>query len=166
MATNKSEIARFLDVVNGTGLWVVFWNSSMAPLPGGRQQFTWMGRLPLTGPAQGQPPRLVSAWRKMPLGSQPETVCACPEARRSMHRPSFLEPFSPSVEGVLRQPLSLAELLHGHPATLLRSDSFGPLASFRVGRPFLDDTVAHDTTMPRWPVHQEERFTRRLRRSL
>ncbi len=81
------------------------------------------------------------------------------------HRPLLLEPFAPGVEGVLRQPLFLTELLHGHSAALLRSDSFGPLVCFRVGRLRLDDSVAHDTTTQRRPVRQEELFTRRLPKS-
>jgi hypothetical protein len=41
----------------------------------------------------------------------------------------------------------------------LRRDSVGPLVRFRVGRLRLDDSVAHDTTMQRRQVRQEERFT-------
>src|SRR5579883_1614442 len=81
------------------------------------------------------------------------------------HRPSFLEPFTPTVKGPLRQPLFPAELLDGHPAAPLRRDSFGPLVCFRVERLRLNDSIAHDTTMHRRPVRQKERFTRRLRSS-
>src|SRR5579883_789590 len=80
------------------------------------------------------------------------------------HRPSFLEPFTPTVKGPLRQPLFPAELLDGHPAAPLRRDSFGPLVYFRVARLRLNDSIAHDTTMHRRPVRQKERFTRRLRK--
>jgi hypothetical protein len=52
--------------------------------------------------------------------------------------------------------------LHGYSAALLRSHSFSPLIRFWVGRLRLDDGIAHDTTMPRQPVRQEERFMRRL----
>jgi hypothetical protein len=68
------------------------------------------------------------------------------------HWPAFLKPFPPGVEGILRQPLLFAELLHGHSAALLRSDSFGPLACFGVGRLRVDQGVAHDTTMRHPPV--------------
>jgi len=66
-------------------------------------------------------------------------------------------------QGALCQPLLLAELLDRHPAAPVRRDSFGPLVCFWVGRLRLQDSVAHDTTMQRRPVRQEERFTRRLR---
>ena len=49
------------------------------------------------------------------------------------------------------------ELLHGHSAARLCSDSFGPLVCFRVSRHLLDERVAHDTTMQHWPAFQEER---------
>jgi hypothetical protein len=55
------------------------------------------------------------------------------------------------------------ELLHGHSAARLCSDSFAPLVCFRVARLLLDESVAHDTTMQHRPAFQEERFTRRLR---
>ena len=48
------------------------------------------------------------------------------------------------------------ELLHGHSAARLCSDSFGPLVCFRVGRLLLDENVAHDTTMQHRPAFQEE----------
>ena len=53
----------------------------------------------------------------------------------------------------------LAELLDRNPAAPLHRDSVGPLVCFRVGRLRLDDSIAHDTTMQRRPVRQEERFT-------
>src|SRR5262249_44908276 len=71
--------------------------------------------------------------------------------------PFLLEPFPPSAEGALRQPLFPAELLHGHSAAPLGSDSFGPLVCFRVGRLRLDDSVAHDTRMQRRPVRRKSR---------
>jgi len=85
-----------------------------------------------------------------------------PSLYREPHRPFLLEPFTPGVEGVLRQPLLLTELLYGHSAALLRRDSFGPLACFRVGWLCLDDSVARDIRMQGAQVCQEERFTRRL----
>jgi len=58
--------------------------------------------------------------------------------------------------------LFFAELLHAHSAALLRSDSFRPLVGFRLGRLRLNTSLAHDTTMQRQPIDQEERFTGRL----
>ena len=81
------------------------------------------------------------------------------------HRPAFLEPLPPGVEGVLRQPMLLAELLHRDAAALLRRDSFG-LVCFGVARLRLDASVAHDATMQRRAVRQKERFTRRLGKSV
>ena len=54
----------------------------------------------------------------------------------------FPEPFTPSVEGLFRQPLLLTELLHGLPAAPLLRDSFGPLASC-LGLPSLAGTHHH-----------------------
>ena len=71
------------------------------------------------------------------------------------HWPCLLKAFTPSVEGVLRQASFLAELLHGNSAVLLRSDSFGPLVCFRVGRLRVHDSVAHDTRMQRPPAQRK-----------
>jgi hypothetical protein len=68
----------------------------------------------------------------------------------------LLQPFAPGVEGVFRQPLVLAELLHGHSAALLRRDSFGPLVGFGSGRLTLNRAVGHDTTMQRVAAGWEE----------
>jgi len=45
--------------------------------------------------------------------------------------------------GVFRQPLLLAELLHGRSAALLRCDSFGPLVGFRVARLRFENPSSH-----------------------
>lgn len=47
-------------------------------------------------------------------------------------RPVLPEPFPPSVQRVLRQPVLLAELLDGSSAVLLCRNPLGPLICFRV----------------------------------
>jgi len=94
-----------------------------------------------------------------------DSLCILPEISPEPQRPAFLEPFTPGIEGVFGQAAFLTELLHGDAAALLCGDSFRPLIRFWIGRPLFNGSVAHDTTMQRWQVRQEERFTSRLRLS-
>jgi len=59
---------------------------------------------------------------------------------------SAAQPFAPGVEGVLREPLFLTELLHGQSAALLRGEPLAPLIAFG-GRLLLADDFGHETTM-------------------